>query len=452
MDDMDQKPFLCDQSHEAFTSQDALTEHKLTEHQGKCLFICCHCKKVFTVEEELNEHIQANSCKYLDLETGAGTFMCKNIMDTDKKPHLCELCSEAFTDLDSFISHKEGHKKDKFFVCSECKRVFNVEEDLNNHLETHKTPHADITAHHNKDSNDKLNLLSETCSHLTTQNDVSLADVKTEKQQIKFPPLLGGDCTNNKSCPCGQCDESFTSSHLLMLHKIAHEYKEHTSDKAFVSIKELTKHPCAIFHSSQSKNEESTTVTTTLSSTRPHLEAHKNSETLETESLSSDDVHVKSKKFSPQSKGLLDLDITETHSLKKPYQCDQCQKGFTERKNLFRHLRTHGGKKPYECDQCHKTFTERKNLFRHERTHSGERPFKCDQCDKTFTQKHLLTIHIRTHSGDNPYQCDQCHKGFTQKKNLLQHLRAHSGEKPFKCDQCDRVYTKRPDDSSFQNT
>ena len=278
-----------------------MTEHKLTEHQGKCLFVCCHCKNVFTVEEELNEHIQANSCKYLDLETGAGTFMCENIMDTDKKPHLCELCSEAFTDLDSFISHKEGHKKEKCFVCSECKSVFNVEEDLNNHFKNHKTQHADITPHHNKDSNDKHNLLSETCSHSTAQNDVTLTDVKIEKQQIKRQSLLDGDCINNKSCPCGQCDESFTSSHLLMLHKIAHEYKEHTSDKAFVSIKELNKLPCAILHNDQGKNEESRTVTTTLSSTRPHMEIHKNSEALETKSLLSDDVRIKSKIFNPQA-------------------------------------------------------------------------------------------------------------------------------------------------------
>ena len=147
MEDMDNKPFLCDLCCEAFTEPDALSEHKQHEHKENCLFICCHCKEVFTAEEELNEHIQANSCKYLgsSVETGVQKCMSKNTMDTDRKPYLCDICSEALTDLDSFISHKKGHGKNQLFVCSKCKSVFNVEEDLNNHLEKHKPP---FSRHH----------------------------------------------------------------------------------------------------------------------------------------------------------------------------------------------------------------------------------------------------------------------------------------------------------------
>ena len=181
---MDSKPFLCDFCCEAFTALDALSEHKQQEHKENCLFICCHCKEVFTVEEELNEHIQANTCKYLDsaVETGTQRYMSKNTTVTDKKPYLCEICSEALTDLDSFISHKEGHIKKQLFVCSKCKSVFNVEEDLNSHLENHKPPYSDIIKHNDEESDAKYSSLTDTCCNVATQNGATLTDVKTEQQ------------------------------------------------------------------------------------------------------------------------------------------------------------------------------------------------------------------------------------------------------------------------------
>ena len=167
MEDTDSKPFLCDLCCEAFTAPDGLSDHKQQKHQN-CLFVCCHCKEIFTMKEELNKHIQANSCKYFDstvetgvekckyfdltVETGVEKCISKNTMDTDKKPYLCDMCNEAFTDLDSFISHKEEHRKKQLFVCSKCKSVFNVEEDLNSHVENHNPQYSDIIKHNDEDS------------------------------------------------------------------------------------------------------------------------------------------------------------------------------------------------------------------------------------------------------------------------------------------------------------
>ena len=38
----------------------------------------------------------------------------------DMKPHLCNMCDETFTDLDSLITHKEEHKDRKPLLCNMC--------------------------------------------------------------------------------------------------------------------------------------------------------------------------------------------------------------------------------------------------------------------------------------------------------------------------------------------
>ena len=178
MENDEHKPFLCDVCYKAYTSLDTLSEHRASEHQGNFSSLCCHCKEVFTKEEEINEHIQANSCKHLGAETCAQT-------DIDKKLQMCNMCDAAFTDLDSLISHKERHRKEQFFVCSKCKIIFTTEEELNNHLKNHTRAYSDITSCdgiNSEDSDSKYFLhkvlLSETCSMPETQNDVTLQQQK----------------------------------------------------------------------------------------------------------------------------------------------------------------------------------------------------------------------------------------------------------------------------------
>ncbi|CAB0043832.1 unnamed protein product, partial [Trichogramma brassicae] len=73
----------------------------------------------------------------------------------------------------------------------------------------------------------------------------------------------------------------------------------------------------------------------------------------------------------------------------------------------------HEGREDYECEVCQRTFTQKDNLIRHERTvHEGRRDYECDVCKKKFTRSTSLSIHQKrihgsqTESGTNHYLAD----------------------------------------------
>ena len=117
------------------------------------------------------------------------------------------------------------------------------------------------------------------------------------------------------------------------------------------------------------------------------------------------------------------------HSDNKSFSCNQCDKLFTLREQLTRHVTIHTGEKPFTCMWCQKTFRFHNSLKTHERTHTGEKPYNCKDCTKSFTQLYSLKVHERIHSGERPFPCSQCKKCFKEKADLKRHKLVHSRKK-----------------------
>ncbi|KAL9703861.1 hypothetical protein quinque_007379 [Culex quinquefasciatus] len=121
-----------------------------------------------------------------------------------------------------------------------------------------------------------------------------------------------------------------------------------------------------------------------------------------------------------------------SHEDKKPFSCQYCSKGFTQKCNLEKHERVHTGEKPFRCNICFKSFAQSGYLVIHQRIHSHERPYSCQECGKQFAASNALTVHLRSHSGVRNYGCDACGKRFSRQETLTIHTaRKHSGgERP----------------------
>lgn len=83
----------------------------------------------------------------------------------------------------------------------------------------------------------------------------------------------------------------------------------------------------------------------------------------------------------------------------------------------------------YKCGYpgCGKILQKPWNLLDHVRMHEGVKPFTCQWCGKGFTQKGNLKKHCRQHVHPNVndrkrYSCRFCGKGYTERYNLKVNL------------------------------
>ena len=163
-------------------------------------------------------------------------------------------------------------------------------------------------------------------------------------------------------------------------------------------------------HASQAEPEESDTFTTQStdcsSEISQYLQTEPSYEDQDKELFSLGDL---ARNFQPSP---LTHSLERTHSSKKSFNCDQCNKSFSRSGSLCKHKRTHTGEKPYSCDQCRKSYRDAWSLLTHKRTHTGEKPYSCDQCSKSFITSSRLAEHKKTHTGEKPYSCTQCNISF----------------------------------------
>lgn len=82
------------------------------------------------------------------------------------------------------------------------------------------------------------------------------------------------------------------------------------------------------------------------------------------------------------------------------------------------HQMRHSGSGKFNCSECDRKFSKRKTLLKHMETHNEyfEKPFPCDSCDRLFKSlRGLRTHHSKTHTTDsNLAKTDTNHEELVQ--------------------------------------
>ena len=83
------------------------------------------------------------------------------------------------------------------------------------------------------------------------------------------------------------------------------------------------------------------------------------------------------------------------------YQCNHpgCTRSFEKLTQLRSHTKTHSMEKPYVCENCEMRFSRNHDLKRHQRIHSGVRPYNCGNCGKSFIRLDALSRHLKVNNG-----------------------------------------------------
>ena len=55
--------------------------------------------------------------------------------------------------------------------------------------------------------------------------------------------------------------------------------------------------------------------------------------------------------------------------------------------------------------------------------------YVCKKCEKQFTMKNSLERHMKLYTGQYGFYCDKCKKGIRDKSDYVEHMRAHQGLK-----------------------
>lgn len=123
------------------------------------------------------------------------------------------------------------------------------------------------------------------------------------------------------------------------------------------------------------------------------------------------------------------------------FQCDYCQKMFSSKASLRRHMYIHLNLQPHRCKKCSKKFRYKMHLDNHINKHHKElhniEPMLCQICDKEFLLQENLELHLSTHiKNENSFKCVYCDKKFSYHLLLTQHEKQHLLTGKYQCSVC----------------
>ena len=357
---------------------------------GKSHLLECHiCYKTYANKHFLKEHIQSVHEGSVD--------------------HKCHYCHKSFSRRYYLAHHiKKVHEGYKPLRCTVCKKAFITKTRLVRHMK--KFHDIQITVEEIVHSDDGKSTVK--------PKPKSKPKPSKHKAKHKSVSILNG---GQGAYRCDQCPRRFTmpphlARHVKATHSPAVIFSCETCSQQFNKEKLLLAH---MDKEHADNDDEYISETDMKSSAMPGLVRHSNMDTMggaqfereeafpsnSTESVNDFICGICRCCFSTETD--LREHVKMAHEnvqseeeggspSKTVVECPHCGKRLSSRTILAQHIRTvHEGVKNYECNICQKKFSQKHHLARHVFLHGGVRPFECKVCNKRFITNYSLVMHIK---------------------------------------------------------
>ncbi|CAJ1062019.1 zinc finger protein 407 [Xyrichtys novacula] len=330
----------------------------------------------------------------------------------------CGFMADGISGLNVHISMKHP-TKDKHFHCLVCGKSFYTESNLHQHLSSAAHLRNELNSVEELPEGganfkcvkctDRFESEQELFVHIKEKHEELLREVN--KYVLEDTEQINREREENQGSVCKYCGKVCKSSNSMAF--LAH-IRTHTGSKPFI---------CKICNF----------ATAQLGDARNHVKRH----------LGMREYKCDICGWAFVMKKHLSTHLLGKHGVgqrkERKFECNLCERSFSEKWALNNHMKLHSGEKPYKCawPSCHYAFLNLSAMKDHYRTHTGEKSYLCDLCGFAGGTRHALTKHRRQHTGERPFKCKLCNFASTTQSHLSRHKRIHTGEKPYRCPWCD---------------
>ncbi|KAJ0182902.1 hypothetical protein K1T71_000878 [Dendrolimus kikuchii] len=372
-------------------------------------YSCIQCDRTFKNRVSIlshltNYHTGAHKCPKCDRLCPNGYVLRAHYRTHFQKTFKCNICSVTYNSRYHLNEHSRKHLNSNRYKCDMCSKEFKYKSSLKIHMFLH--------------SGGKPKHLCDVCG--TSFNDRTNLRIHERSVHLKLRPFT-----------CDVCKATYTAkkhlkSHIITKHLDLKEFRCNICGRMFGSITACVKHEAVHTKIFVCCNVEFQSKGEYLSHIKKFNCKIKHTNGSKNKYMKSKSCEICGKVFASKFTWKRHMSQRHDDDRTRNVTCEICHEKFFDSSSVYRHkYKRHVPniiQDKTKCNMCHKSYT---NLEKHMLAHLNT-PYNCNVCDKRFSEVSSRNHHEKyVHSGQR-FVCNICNRGYKEKGALRRHrLRAH---------------------------